>query len=90
MGNTESTAIFQQIQEANAVLSDARERSWYDSHRDEILRGGDGQGGGGDGDEDGEGYVVNVWPYFSGGAFSGYTDEPGGFYDVYRTVFEVK
>lgn len=30
--------------DALQVLSDAQERSWYDSHRDEILRGGDGQG----------------------------------------------
>lgn len=91
LGNPEATATFQLIQEANSVLSDARERSWYDAHRDEILRGGDGQGGaGGDGDDDGQGgYVVNVWPYFSGGAFSGYTDAPGGFYAVYRGVFEV-
>lgn len=86
LGNPEATAVFQLIQEANAVLSDPRERSWYDSHRDEILRGGDGQGGE---EGDGEGYVVNVWPFFNGGAFSGYTDAPGGFYAVYRGVFEV-
>jgi hypothetical protein len=67
------------------VLSDPRERSWYDSHRDEILRGDDG-----DEDGDGEAYVVNVWPYFSGSAFSGYGDGAGGFYEVYRGVFEVR
>lgn len=85
LGNDDATAIFQQIQEANSVLSDPRERSWYDSHRDEILRGDDG-----DEDGDGEAYVVNVWPYFSGAAFSGYEDGAGGFYDVYRSVFEVR
>lgn len=85
LGNDEATAIFQQIHEANSVLSDPRERSWYDSHRDEILRGDDG-----DEDGDGEGYVVNVWPYFSGSAFSGYGDGAGGFYQIYRGVFEVR
>jgi DnaJ-class molecular chaperone len=36
--------VFQEIQGAYAVLSDRQERSWYDSHREEILRGGDGDG----------------------------------------------
>lgn len=87
LGNAEATAVFQQIQEAHSVLSDARERSWYDSHRDEILRGDDGGDDNGDG---GYGYVVNVWPYFSGAAFTGYGDGAGGFYEVYRGVFEVR
>jgi DnaJ family protein A protein 5 len=37
----EATQRFRLIQEAYEVLSDANERSWYDSHRESILRGGD-------------------------------------------------
>ncbi|TFJ86045.1 hypothetical protein NSK_002865 [Nannochloropsis salina CCMP1776] len=98
VGNEAATAIFQLIQEAHAVLSDARERSWYDSHRDEILRGEDEEeedeprGGrprsGKGGKKRGSRYVVNVWPFFSASAFNGYGDRDEGFYAVYRRVFE--
>ncbi len=101
MGNEEeATAAFQRIQEANSVLSDAKERSWYDSHRDEILRGEDFGDSDDDSDDGGLGggrhrhgrrsssYVVNVWPYFSSSAYSGYGDDPQGYYAVYRGVFE--
>lgn len=52
----EATERFKEVTHAYSVLSDARERQWYDTHRDEILRGGDGTaGGGGDSsDEDTE------------------------------------
>ncbi|KAJ1569255.1 hypothetical protein HK405_007691 [Cladochytrium tenue] len=54
----ESTKAFAEIQKAYEVLSDDQERAWYDSHKDEILRGNDpydvpeppnGGGGGGGG-----------------------------------------
>jgi len=80
------------------VLSDARERSWYDSHRDEILRGEEeeeedeprgGRPRSGKGEKKrGSRYVVNVWPFFSASAFNGYGDRDEGFYAVYRRVFE--
>ena len=35
----QATAIFQDIQHAYAVLSDANERKWYDDHREDILSG---------------------------------------------------
>jgi len=41
----EATAKFKEMQHAYTVLSDERERKWYDNHRDEILRGGVGGGG---------------------------------------------
>lgn len=37
-----ATAKFAEVQSAYEVLSDPQERSWYDSHRDSILRGDDG------------------------------------------------
>ena len=37
----DTTEIFQQIQEAHECLTNADERAWYDSHRDQILKGKD-------------------------------------------------
>lgn len=37
----DTTEKFQTIQEAYACLSNDQERAWYDSHRDQILRGKD-------------------------------------------------
>ncbi|CAG2161523.1 unnamed protein product [Oppiella nova] len=70
---------FKLLQEAYEVLSDPRERKWYDKHRDSILRGQDR-------DEivDQE---VDVYPYFSSFCFTSYTDEEEGFYTVYRNLF---
>jgi len=42
--NTQAAAEkFIQIQAAYEVLSDEQERAWYDSHREQILRGADGE-----------------------------------------------
>lgn len=43
LGDTENaTRRFAEVQTAYEILSDAQERAWYDSHRDDILRGDDG------------------------------------------------
>ena len=61
-GNTkEATAYFQEIQHAYEILSDKNERAWYDSHREEILRGGTG-GGGDDGDSFADELDLNKFP----------------------------
>ena len=39
-----ATERFKEVRHAYSILSDANERKWYDDHRDEILRGGDGTG----------------------------------------------
>ena len=44
----EATEKFKEVQHAYTVLSDKRERAWYDNHRDEILNGYPNGGGGGD------------------------------------------
>lgn len=36
----EATTRFKRIQQAWEVLSDPQEKSWYDNHRESILRGG--------------------------------------------------
>ncbi|KAL7056503.1 hypothetical protein AAHC03_021097 [Spirometra sp. Aus1] len=79
----EATARFQEIQEAYRVLSDVQERAWYDRHREEILRGGQG-GIGGDYKDD----SLDVFQFFSRSCFAGFDDGPKGFYTVYREVFD--
>jgi DnaJ family protein A protein 5 len=87
-GNTpEATAYFQEIQHAYTVLSDRNERAWYDSHREQILRGGTGTEVDG---EKGEGAVeeYDPSPFLSPFVFSGYGSDPKSFYCVYKVVFE--
>jgi len=80
-----ATAKFQIISEAYEVLSNKQERAWYDSHRDQILRGDeDGSSGSG-------AYSTknDIWRYFSTSCFNGkYDDNEGGFYRTYSELFE--
>ena len=82
-----ATERFKEIQSAYAVLSDKHERSWYDQHRESILRGGRGVGGGGGDDSDEEEGGIDLWPLFSSAAFEGFGDGKGGFYAVYAEAF---
>jgi len=77
----EATQKFQGIQEAYSVLSDPQERAWYDSHREQILRGDDEPG------EDPFKTKINLYKYFSAGCFRGYGDAAGGFFAVYADLF---
>ncbi|CAM9177998.1 unnamed protein product, partial [Hapterophycus canaliculatus] len=88
VGNeNEAQVRFQELQHAYAVLSDAHERKWYDDHRDEILNPGR-YGGDGDSDDEGAGgRTVNVAPFFSATAFSGFGDDEAGFYQTYSRAF---
>lgn len=70
---------FQIVQQAYEVLSDRQERAWYDAHRARILQAS--------GSEDPD-KTLDVFPYFTTTCFKGYTDDPDGFYSVYRKVFE--
>ena len=64
------------------MLSDPNERSWYDAHREAILRGKTGAGGT---DEDDP--VSHLWAFFSTSAYAGYGDGEDDFYAVYGQVF---
>ncbi|KAF3783785.1 DNAJ JJJ1-like protein [Nymphaea thermarum] len=79
-----ATAAFQELRHAYDVLSDPRERSWYDSHRLQILSPQtpctySASSSAVD--------VPNLWPYFSNSAFSGFGDTGKGFFKVYGDVF---
>lgn len=70
---------FQVVQQAYEVLSDRQERAWYDSHREQILRGSN---------SDYEDNCLDVYQFFTASCFKGYGDGEEGFYAVYRGVFE--
>lgn len=72
----ESKEQFQLIQQAYEVLSDPRERQWYDNHREYIINSGDTPV-----DE------LNLFKYFSPSCYKGFNDDEKGFYTVYREVF---
>jgi DnaJ family protein A protein 5 len=73
---------FKEVQNAYQVLNDAEERAWYDAHKEQILSGKP-EGGTTAPDE------VNLFEYCNGSCYRGYSDEKGGFYDVYRSLFEL-
>lgn len=75
----EAKKQFQCIKQAWDVLGDPHERTWYDNHREAILKGTI---------EDYKDNSINLFPYFSTMCFEGYGDDENGFYAVYRIVFE--
>ena len=75
---------FLAVQQAYECLSDAQERKWYDEHREAILQGWTAHG-----DNENVDILFDVVPYMHPGCFNGFEDSnPGGFYAVYRTVFQ--
>ncbi|KAI9262771.1 hypothetical protein BY458DRAFT_458726 [Sporodiniella umbellata] len=81
----EATERFALIHEAYEVLSDPQERSWYDGHRDSILRGEETKG---QKDSSAGTTAEDLMRYFSMFEFKGYEDTAKGFYNVYRKLFE--
>jgi DnaJ homolog subfamily A member 5 len=98
--NTQAAAEkFIQIQAAYEVLSDEQERAWYDSHREQILRGADGENISQDKAVVGT-TVSDLLKYFDSSTFVRMNDSPKvqhflfysfltlkGFYAVMRTLF---
>lgn len=82
---------FKEIQNAYEILSDPQERSWYDRHKDAILRSGDRhQAGGGSSFTGGQrpDDEVDLYAYFTSTCFTGFGDGPRGFYGVYDELFD--
>ena len=69
----EAAEKFIQIQAAYEVLSDEQERAWYDSHREQILRGHDGDSVGGDSAVVGT-TVADLMKYFDSSTFARMND----------------
>ncbi|KAJ3224264.1 hypothetical protein HK099_008655 [Clydaea vesicula] len=74
-----------QIQCAYEVLSDPNERTWYDSHREQILRG----------DEVDTEISTSIGitteqllRYFSSTCYKGYNDNEDGFFRTYEKLFK--
>ncbi|XP_044487051.1 DNAJ protein JJJ1 homolog [Mangifera indica] len=80
----QATAQFQELAHAYEVLSDPKERAWYDSHRSQILFS-DLNSSSNSGPNS---IVPNLFCYFSNTAFSGYSDSGKGFYKVYSDLFD--
>ncbi|KAG5027932.1 hypothetical protein JHK87_011446 [Glycine soja] len=76
----EATAQFQELQHAYEVLSDPKERAWYDSHRSQILFS--------DPNTVSNSFVPDLFSFFSNTVYSGYSDTAKGFYKVYSDVFD--
>ncbi|XP_009788038.1 DNAJ protein JJJ1 homolog [Nicotiana sylvestris] len=81
---SEATAAFQELVNAYEVLSDARERAWYDSHRSQILFSSNS----GPTNSSNSGSVPDLFSFFSNSVYSGYSDTGKGFYKVYGDLFE--
>ncbi|KAJ3183053.1 hypothetical protein HDU87_007475 [Geranomyces variabilis] len=85
----ESTILFAQIQQAYEVLSDDHERSWYDSHREAILRGDDDPGA----EPSAAAAYMDITTvdvlmrYFAASAYTGFSDGPESFFSIYANLF---
>ncbi|KAJ3675561.1 hypothetical protein LUZ60_004603 [Juncus effusus] len=79
-----STALFQELQHAYEVLSDPKERAYYDSHRSQILFSDLSNSGS---NSKASFFDLNLFSYFSTSAFSGFSDTGRGFYKVYGDLF---
>ncbi|KAK9118876.1 hypothetical protein Scep_016969 [Stephania cephalantha] len=75
----EATASFQELVNAYEVLSDPRERAWYDSHRSQILFS--------DANSSASSSLPDLFSFFSSSVFSGFGDTGKGFYKVYGDLF---
>ncbi|KAK7265860.1 hypothetical protein RJT34_33484 [Clitoria ternatea] len=80
LSQSEATAQFQELQHAYEVLSDPKERAWYDSHRSQILFS--------DPNSLNSSLVPDLFSFFSNTVYSCYSDTGKGFYKVYSDVFD--
>ncbi|PIA63100.1 hypothetical protein AQUCO_00200848v1 [Aquilegia coerulea] len=79
----QATAAFQELVNAYEVLSDPKERAWYDSHRSQILFSDSKSS-----KSKSTGSVPDLYSYFSNSVYSGFGDSRKGFYKVYSDLFD--
>ncbi|CAN1138005.1 DNAJ protein JJJ1 homolog [Linum perenne] len=80
LSDADATAQFQELVHAYEVLSDPKERAWYDSHRSQILFSDPSSGSSG-------ASIPDLFSFFSNTVYSGFSDKGKGFYKVYSDVF---
>lgn len=85
VSESEATASFQELVNAYEVLSDPRERAWYDSHRSQILFASSNSS---KSKSNSSTLVPDLFSFFSNSVFSGYSDTGKGFYKVFGDVFD--
>ncbi|KAI5813815.1 putative DnaJ like protein subfamily C member 21 [Pyronema omphalodes] len=85
-----ATKLFAEVQTAYEVLSDPQERSWYDSHRDAILRGSAPNQGSMASPEDvlTSEDILSWTGQFMGTRLSYDDTSPDGFYGILRRAFD--
>ncbi|PAV81151.1 hypothetical protein WR25_01812 [Diploscapter pachys] len=76
----ECTQYFALLQQAYEVLSDPHERTFYDKHRESILKGGF--------DSDYKDDSLDLFQFFTASCYKGFGDDDKGFYSVYRNAFD--
>ena len=92
----EAQRRFLEIRAAYEVLSDSRERAWYDAHRDVMLQKASG--------DDYQDDTINIYPFFTSSCYQGYNDSDTvstlnsinasplvslqGFYTIYQQLFK--
>ncbi|KAL8111120.1 DNAJ protein JJJ1 homolog [Apium graveolens] len=81
LSQDDATASFQELVNAYEVLSDPRERAWYDSHRSQILFSSSNNA-------NSVTSIPNLFSFFSNSVFSGFSDSGKGFYKVYGEIFD--
>ncbi|KAL6995075.1 hypothetical protein U1Q18_005209 [Sarracenia purpurea var. burkii] len=81
LSDADATAAFQELVNAYEVLSDPKERAWYDSHRSQILFSGPNP-------SNSSNSIPNLFSFFSNSVFTGYSDTGKGFYKVFADVFD--
>lgn len=79
LSQADATAQFQELVHAYEVLSDPKERVWYDSHRSQILFS--------DRNQVSSSPIPDLFSYFSNTVYSGYSDSGRGFFKVYSDLF---
>lgn len=82
-GGADATAAFQELLHAYEVLSDPKERAWYDSHRSQILFSDPSSAS----KSRSSFFGLDLFSFFSNSVYSGFTDSGKGFFKVYGDVF---
>lgn len=62
----EAKQQFLEVRAAYEVLSDPRERAWYNDHRDVMLKKGSA--------DDYEDDAINIYPFFTSSCYQGFND----------------